>query len=366
MRLLTLSSHAERTTRACAIALGFTIPISVALDNVLLALILALWIVSGGYRAKLALLSRHRVALAALSLFGLLVMGLAWGDHDTSAGLRMLGKYIDLVFVPIFVTLFQAERDRRRAWLALAVALLLTLALSYLTRAGLVPSSPFVMGGPGPGSPEIFKKALTQNILMAFGAFLFTHFAVRAQSLRSRILWAAAALLAVINVMVMVQGRTGQVILVVLTVYLVYSTWRRIGALPTALVFGIVVGALALGMVSNSNRLTITLEELKEWQPDRVTTTSTGQRLQFYRNSLEIIRDHPVIGVGTGGFAKAYASRVGGTDMMQTVNPHNEYLNIAVQLGIIGLVALLYLFYCQWRLAPALPTTFESHVARGL
>ena len=39
-----------------------------------------------------------------------------------------------------------------------------------------------------------------------------------------------------------------------------------------------------------------------------------------------------------------------------TVNPHDEYLNIAIQLGIIGLAALLYLFHCEWRLAATLPS----------
>ena len=52
--------------------------------------------------------------------------------------------------------------------------------------------------------------------------------------------------------------------------------------------------------------------------------------------------------------------------MVATVNPHNEYLNIAVQLGAAGLLMLLYLFYCQWRLASLLPTPYERHLARSL
>jgi len=51
---------------------------------------------------------------------------------------------------------------------------------------------------------------------------------------------------------------------------------------------------------------------------------------------------------------------------METNNPHNEYLMIAVQTGIIGLALLLYLFYTQWRYAPLLHTSFEQDAARGL
>ena len=49
-----------------------------------------------------------------------------------------------------------------------------------------------------------------------------------------------------------------------------------------------------------------------------------------------------------------------------SANPHNEYLNIAIQLGVVGVLAMLYMFYCTWRLAPALPTSHERGLARGL
>jgi O-antigen ligase len=94
--------------------------------------------------------------------------------------------------------------------------------------------------------------------------------------------------------------------------------------------------------------------------------SSVGARLDFYRNSLAILREHPLAGTGTGGFAKAYADRVRGTEAYVTRNPHNEYLLIATQVGIAGFLALLYLFWMQWRLAPRLPSPLECQLARGL
>jgi O-antigen ligase len=81
---------------------------------------------------------------------------------------------------------------------------------------------------------------------------------------------------------------------------------------------------------------------------------------------MEIVRSHPLAGVGTGGFAAAYARQVEGTGLVPTVNPHNEYLNIAVQLGLAGLVALGWLFFLVWRHAALLPTPLERDLARGL
>ena len=65
----TFPSQAEACARACAIALGFSIPISVALDNVLLGLMLIAWLASGRYREKLLFVAQNRIAAAASFCF---------------------------------------------------------------------------------------------------------------------------------------------------------------------------------------------------------------------------------------------------------------------------------------------------------
>jgi O-antigen ligase len=79
-----------------------------------------------------------------------------------------------------------------------------------------------------------------------------------------------------------------------------------------------------------------------------------------------VIADQPILGVGTGGFAAAYAKKVEGTGKVATQNPHNEFLLMWAQLGIAGLALLIWLFWWQWRLAADLPTRLESELARGL
>src|ERR1019366_5567438 len=144
MSLASMAPSANRAARVSAVALGFSIPISVALDNLLLTTILVLCLASADYREKLATIDGNRVALAALALFALLATGIVWGERD--AGLAMLGKYLDLAFVPIFIILFHAENTRRHAWLALAAALVLSLVLSYLMWGGILTANGILRG----------------------------------------------------------------------------------------------------------------------------------------------------------------------------------------------------------------------------
>lgn len=364
MRFTTFTDRAETCARACAIALGFSIPISVALDNILLALILASWIASGGYHQKFVLVSHNRVAVAALALFCLFAVGLIYSAGGPNDGLNTLGKYIDLAFVPIFVGLFRAERTRHYAWLAFAFALTLTLILSCLTWAGLITDHWLVIGDSA--NPAVFKQYLTQSVMMAFGALLFAQLARTVPSSRQRYWWSALAALAAINVALLTAGRTGQLILLALLMHFVHSIWRWRGMLAVSVGIVAVIGILALKGMAIDSRFPQAYDEWKNWQPGQAAQTSIGFRLEFYRNSLEIVREHPLLGTGTGSFQKVYAGRVAGTSMAATPNPHNEYLNIAVQLGVVGLLLMLYLFCLEWRLAAALPTAHERQLAHGL
>ena len=114
------------------------------------------------------------------------------------------------------------------------------------------------------------------------------------------------------------------------------------------------------------DRVLATVQEVQQWRADDVSTTSSGLRLEFYTNTLSIIAAHPLTGVGTGGFSKAYAQQVQGSGKSETHNPHNEFLHIAVQIGIIGLLVLIALFWRQWRDAKYLDTPMEQALARGL
>ena len=110
-------------------------------------------------------------------------------------------------------------------------------------------------------------------------------------------------------------------------------------------------------------RVDLAISESEAWQPAVHDGTSTGDRLEFYYYSLQLIKEHPLLGVGTGGFAEAYAQYRPGREVP---NPHNEYLLITAQTGVLGLVLLLYLFYVQWNTSARLLRTFERDAACGL
>jgi O-antigen ligase len=364
MILTALPRHADRVGRWAAIALGASIPVSVALDNLLLLIVLAGWIIGGQWADK-RVSTRNSVAICALLLFGLLLLGTLWGNQSVTDARTYLLKYLDLAFIPLFVYFFREAGTRRIGLWALAGSLLLTLLLSLLVKFGVVEHGAIIEGTVL--SPVVFKFRITHNLLMAFAAFLFVLMALETRDFRNRAIWSTLALLAAINVTLMVEGATGYVVLGLLALLLILSR------LPARVAMAGMVGLLVISAVlvtvpgPLSARVATLAGELRNWNPDTAARhSSAGLRLEFYRNTADIITDHPFTGVGTGGFPSAYAEKVQGTDMLATRNPHNEYLHITAQIGLIGLAAMLTLFAVQWRMAPHLPTRIETDLARGL
>jgi O-antigen ligase len=361
---VSVAARAQLGARWATVALGFSLPISVALNNILIGIILLCWLASGGFRDKLARLRASPVALASLAFLALLLAGMAWGPGAPRDGLNAFGKYADLLLVALLCMLVIGERHQRLGLLAFGAAMGVTLIASYGIWLEVLPVKE-LGGARGPNNPVVFKLQITHGILMALAAFLAAVAALHARSPRLKALAAGACLLAVFNVLFMVQGRTGYIVLGALALYLFVSLWRWRGVAVAAIAGVLAVGTAHLVDAPMLGRIATAKAELDDWQAGRGYGTSTGLRLNYYRTSLAIIEEHPLIGVGTGGFEIAYRQKVAGTGQAESNNPHNQYLLTTAQLGVPGLAALLAMFAAMWWQARRLAAPHRL-AARGL
>jgi O-antigen ligase len=96
------------------------------------------------------------------------------------------------------------------------------------------------------------------------------------------------------------------------------------------------------------------------------TYDGVTERMEFFHHTVGIIQDHPLMGVGTGGFTQAYALHVQKLGLPVPTHPHNQYLLVMVQVGIVGFGLLLWLFVQQWRSAFLVGDASYGLLARGL
>jgi O-antigen ligase len=169
--------------------------------------------------------------------------------------------------------------------------------------------------------------------------------------LRAKRIWLAVLLIAVslsfvVNMAFVVVSRTALVTIpIMLAVFaLLHLKWRSIAI--------IVCAAIAFAAVAwlTSPQLRWTAETfLRDYQlyKERNIPTSIGNRLEFWQKSLRFFAETPVFGHGSGStrglFEQAAVGRVGAAAEI-VGNPHNQTLYVAIQWGVIGIVAL----YAMW------------------
>ena len=98
-------------------------------------------------------------------------------------------------------------------------------------------------------------------------------------------------------------------------------------------------------------RVNLAYNQALEYHPE--SNNSIGYRITFALNSWEVIKENPIIGIGTGDFPTEYKkiNQINKTIIPNTNNPHNMFILILMELGVIGLISMLSIFYYQIKLS---------------
>lgn len=323
----------------------FFMPLGTAPTHVFMGLSLLAWLMAGGYKERFQSLSGNYFAWSALALYALLCIGVFYSTGEVAEMQYQLIKYAKLLFMLIAISLLQDKKWRDWATNAFVLAMLITLALSLISVMTPLSVVKGTAGGPS-DNHFVFKDHIAQNLIMSFFALLIL-VKSQAQATRYRqFIYLFVAALAVIDILFFVQGRTGYISLAAnIAIFIIYFTsskrrWLWIGF---ALIAGI---ALFYSSHNFSSRMELAVTEFK--QQDKKELSSVGQRVEFFKKSVELIKERPVFGWGTGSYAKEFCRVATSEEWCQAgkFHPHNQFMAFGVQLGLLGIV-MYGLFLCS-------------------
>lgn len=346
-------THACSTGARAALVLCFlAFPMSVALANVALLLTLLLWLLSlagAPARAELREALRNPLSAPALALFAWIVIAVAWSPADLQGVLGAVQKYLKFLMVPMFIALLQDPATRRRCWHAFVLALLFTLAVTWLSVWIEIPWTRASRAGMATDH-TVFKDHISQGLMMTLFAAIVVWLAITAR--RPPLRWACAALwlLATGAILALSQGRTG---------YLAWIASSGAFALTLAVahsrraVLGAVVGLVAVVALAFTaspvlqQRVSAAWTEALTAKLDNTpgaVVTSTGARVEMARFALDASLQAPVFGHGTASYPVLAKQHFTSTEWCSVVcpHPHNQFLFFLVEQGAIGLLLFLW------------------------
>jgi O-antigen ligase len=131
----------------------------------------------------------------------------------------------------------------------------------------------------------------------------------------------------------------------------------RVG-LGFAMVLAVFVGVLYFGGDEALSRVAGTV----------YSDDPTTGRAHFWRGTLGIIRDHPVLGTGLGSFGAVYPRYDTGNGTYRLEQAHNDYLQVLSDAGVVGgVLGLLFVGLLFWTALRRMqsPDRFRRGVALG-
>jgi O-antigen ligase len=346
------------------IALWF-VPISTAITNaaLLMSVLTALFAPEPWHRWRVVM--QHTVSLAAMALAAALIFSLFYSTAPLADGIRWLIKFRKLLFIPFLILIFQQSDWANAARTGLFISLIIVLLLSTANYFDLTAVGPLYQADNPLMHAWVFKNRITAGLFSALLFSLSADLAYATQRKSIKVIFYLIALLALANVVIMLQGRTGQIILVFLVIYQfarVMIQLYRMHPHPSKAHYGwLIVPCLLISgsfIYLKSDRLFQINSEIQAYQQYN-EPTSVGLRLEWSRKSLKLFSKRPFFGYGAAGVQqefKTLAEGYEGAHGVLTKNPHNQYLLLAVELGLVGVGLFIHLLVQVARAAWRLPT----------
>ena len=349
-------SAMDATAKSGAVVLLLGVPTSIALVNIGILLILIGWFLSGRWRWKFEVIRRHPITLPALLLSALVLIGITYTDAPKAYINHHLYVYSKLPLMLMLLTLFHDPRWQRWGLLAFSVGSVITVVSTYANIWFEVPWSDSNNQGLGV-THHVFNDYIAQGLAMSFFTALALVIAIEKRDQSIRWAWVLVAAFTVFSITHLLQGRTGQVVLLAMFCALAWVAsppawrWRAlvVVAVATALLF--------LSSPLLRARVATMFAEFSQYTDAGVLATSTGFRLDMWRKALAMFLDSPLWGHGTAGYRvlseQIYADV--GVCSVACVHPHNQFLLMAVDFGVLGL--LTYVMLMQRALVAAFDLT---------
>ena len=297
-------------------AMLFSSSLTVGLEFV----VYATFLLRPSLRVRFLAILREPTGIALVFFVAALLIGVLHGVASWPERMASFAGWRRVLLFFFAAAVFDDERAKRDVLSAFLIICALAVIASYLTF--LTPASFF-----GKFRNEIIiHNHATQGVVFALAAviaalaLIWPTSVINTRFLKSRFLLAVLVVLFVANIAFVTPGRSGYLALLVFSasVPLVLPTLPKTGKLMAALTIFLCAG-LVIGVSGKArDRIFRAIKEMGtvEQSPK---LTAMGARVVFWKNSLAVINENPMLGVGTGSFEKAYA------------RSSEEFLRMAIQ-----------------------------------
>ena len=324
------------------ILLGFSIPISVAFTNILIVAYSLTWIFEGDFPKKIKEIKSVKWISSLLLLISFYFLGMLYGDMHNDYIYVIKRVLLLLFFIPIVIS----ELKPKTYILALHAFLISNLT-SSIVAVGI--NYDFINPIFDNSAITAFLKYNYHNILLSFSALLSFLMFLKSKSKYS---FLYIVLILIYSFSIFNEaGRAGQLTFNVFFVcYAIFLLRSKFKFSILIILFLIIINFFFYKSSSIFKHRVDHLTHIvqNDGQKKNKNSVEKDIRYLFTKTGLELIRKKPIFGYGTGSFSSVFKLETETSyDLNKHKTPHNNYLYILFELGFIGLIFFLSIFYFQ-------------------
>jgi O-antigen ligase len=328
---------------------AFCLALSKAMISVFIILLPILWLIQGDLKYKFQLIINNQLMRIIILYILYTSLSIFW-SQNTSEALDIIR--INAYLLNIFVIFTSIKKDQIQTILTFFLAgMFISEITSYLIFFELISYKNITSSNPSPFMFHIHYSvymALSASILL--NRLLSTHY-----SLNQKLIL-GVFFITITGNLFLTNGRTGQVAFIFSILFIFIRHYHiRIRTLLLSFVF---IGAIFTIAFNNSDtfkvRVDATINDIKNISQHNLNG-SLGIRVAYYITTYDIIKNESFFGVGIGDYLDETKSILNKNkypyisddtkEFMGNYSPHNQYLLVLLQTGIIGLLIFISIIY---------------------
>ena len=339
----------EKTYHYALLAFAFLLPLSRAANSFFIIFFILLLIIQGNYKEHFKILKTSALVKAMLALMFYMVISLLWTED-----LR-LGLDPKMLYLEWFAVFAIALNVKNRQIPSIVSAFLFGMLISEILSYGMF-FELWQIKGHGKEYPSPFMMHIDYSVFLAFTAIILLNRLLSKRYNHKEKLFFLFFFITILGNLFINDGRTGQVGFlagIIATVFLHYK-FNLKSILISFFLIVVIFGTAYTVSQKFQDRVCMAQNSLNSIENGNYYT-SGGLRIAMYYVAFDIVKDNPLIGVGVGDYNLAAKNALEKNshgfvkeviEFITTYHFHNQYLNILIQGGIIGLLLfLMILFY---------------------
>ena len=331
-----MSSILNNIRNILFILLGFTFPLSISISSILIILLAILLFFQEDIRGKIKKVISSKWMLSILTLLFLYYISpLFFGLFtDTSWVLKRVSL---LLILPILYSFSFSQKTINLSIFAFLSSMFLSSVIALADNYEIIQ---FTKNW----TWSAFLQYTEHNVFLAIALLLsfYTLFRVKLSLFNRNIL--LVFILTFLFSLFTEGGKAGQLVFIISIILFFIFHFKDKRTLMFFSVLSIFIFSVVIYHSSPivKKRFTHEIKSIRSAEP------SFRNNLFIY--SVDLIQENPIIGYGTGSFSDVFKEVNKSTK--RTVDydhktPHNNYLYIWFELGIIGLIVFMFIFYFQ-------------------